>query len=411
MVLPLMTGGWLEQATMDVLRYRVVCKLKEADRHNRLRICYPYYEPLGDVYISVHSKIMIVDDRLLRVGSANLSNRSMGLDTECDLVIEATDEQQRSAISRFRERLLGEHFALESDDLRQALSQKGSLINLIDSCQDKTRSLRVLNCHVSELAEQMLPSSAVVDPERPMQAEQMAEIFLPIEQPRSARKQWWTMLVILLAVFVMAGIWRWTPLSEWLNLQTLTQAAGAVKAHPLTPLLVLGVFSIAGLVAFPVTLLIVATALTFGALWGSIYALTGSVLSALLGYGAGHVLGREKVQKLAGSRINRLSRRLAHHGVLAVITVRIIPVAPFTIINLVAGASHISLKDYFLGTLLGMLPGIIAIAVFSDSLIAAVQKPGAGQFAILALILALIALVIVVMKKFMADKPSDLTDS
>jgi uncharacterized membrane protein YdjX (TVP38/TMEM64 family) len=97
--------------------------------------------------------------------------------------------------------------------------------------------------------------------------------------------------------------------------------------------------------------------------------------------------------------------------VLAVITVRIIPVAPFTIINLVAGASHISLKDYFLGTLLGMLPGIIAIAVFSDSLIAAVQKPGAGQFAILALILALIALVIVVMKKFMADKPSDLTDS
>ncbi|HCD06028.1 MAG TPA: hypothetical protein DEQ60_11970, partial [Methylophaga sp.] len=81
-VCPKMTGGWLEQHTMDVLRSRVSRKLCDADKHDRLRICYPHHEALGEMYISLHSKMMIVDDCFLRIGSANLSNRSMGLDSE-----------------------------------------------------------------------------------------------------------------------------------------------------------------------------------------------------------------------------------------------------------------------------------------------------------------------------------------
>ena len=99
------------------------------------------------------------------------------------------------------------------------------------------------------------------------------------------------------------------------------------------------------------------------------------MLSAILGYFAGEWLGRRSVSKMAGSKLNRLSKRLANHGVMAIITVRIIPVAPFTVINLVAGASHIKLKDFIWGTLLGMLPGILAITVFANSLLRVVQQP------------------------------------
>lgn len=202
-------------------------------------------------------------------------------------------------------------------------------------------------------------------------------------------------------------VWRFTPLSEWLSPDTLAVAAEGIKSHPLTPLLVITVFSLAGLLAFPVTLLIVTTALAFGPMWGAVYSIIGSIVSALLAYALGHKLGRKTVQKLAGSSINRLSRRLAHHGVLAVITVRIIPVAPFTAINLVAGASHIKTKDFILGTLLGMLPGILGLTVFADSLIKTIQQPEPSQIAIFAVIIAVITLVMVGLKNLLNKKQEE----
>jgi phospholipase D1/2 len=407
LVLPLMTGGWLEQVTMDVLRYRVACRLREADIHKRLRICYPHQAALGDTYISVHAKVTIIDDKLLRVGSANLSNRSMGLDSECDMVIEASTDKEKAQISAFRERLLSEHLDMDRETLRQSLSQSGSLIGLIDDCQDRPRTLQPLDCRVADLANQMLPSSAVVDPERPLDPEQMAQMFIPIDQPKSARSHWWKIFGVLLAVIVLTVVWRWTPLSDYLNPETLKVTAQAIESYPLTPLIVVAVFSIAGLLAFPVTLLIVTAALTFGPVWGSLYSLIGSVLSALLGYGVGHYLGRNSVQKLAGSSLNKLSRRLAHHGMLAVVTVRIIPVAPFAVINLVAGASHIKTRDFILGTVLGMLPGILGITVFADSLVRTVQEPDPAQIGLFITIVLVVFSVMLGLKMLLNRKQDE----
>lgn len=404
LVLPLMTGGWLEQATMDVLRFRVACKLKDADKHNRLRLCYPHRDELGDSYISVHAKITVIDDCLMRVGSANLSNRSMGLDSECDLVIEADTDEHKATVSRFRERLLTEHFGMSADELRQNLSQEGSLIRLIDACKENSHTLRELDCKVSDYANQMLPTSAIVDPERPIETEKLTKMFIPIDEPKSAKKQWWKIVAVLVVVLALTAIWRWTPLSEWLNPETLQHAAEGIKAHPLTPLIVIGIFAIAGLIAFPVTLLIITTALTFGPLWGSVYSIVGSLVSGLMGYAVGHYMGRNTIQKLAGSSINKLSRRLAKHGVLAIITVRIIPVAPFTVINLVAGGSHINTRDFTIGTVIGMLPGILGITVFADSLMRTVQNPDPEQIAIFVGVVIVIVGIMVGLKQLINRK-------
>lgn len=407
LVLPLMTGGWLEQATMDVLRYRVACKLKEADKHNRLRLCYPHRDELGDSYISVHAKITVIDDCLMRVGSANLSNRSMGFDSECDLVIEAETDEHKATVSRFRERLLTEHFGMTADELRQNLSQEGSLIRLIDARQENSHTLRELDCSVSDYANQMLPDSAIVDPERPIETEKLTKMFIPVDEPKSAQKQWWKIVAVLIVVLALTAIWRWTPLSEWLNPETLQHAAEGIKSDPLTPLIVIGIFAIAGLIAFPVTLLIITTALTFGPLWGTVYSIIGSLVSGLMGYAVGHYMGRNTIQKLAGSSINKLSRRLAKHGVLAIITVRIIPVAPFTVINLVAGGSHINTRDFTIGTLIGMLPGILGITVFADSLMRTVQNPDPEQIAIFVGVVIVIVGIMVGLKRLINRKEDE----
>src|SRR5213075_1758262 len=107
----LLSHGWLEEMTMHVLRTRLVRRLREADAHGRFHAYYPHVEGLAEkTCVDLHSKVMIVDDEWLRVGSSNISNRSMGVDTECDVVVEARgDETVRAQIRATRDRLVAEH--------------------------------------------------------------------------------------------------------------------------------------------------------------------------------------------------------------------------------------------------------------------------------------------------------------
>ncbi len=106
-VLPREASGWLEEATMGEGRDRAAARLRAADKYGRLRLLCPVTSGQPNIGINVHAKVLITDDHWVRVGSANLSNRSMTLDTECDLVF---DVGGRPEIARaFLARLLGEH--------------------------------------------------------------------------------------------------------------------------------------------------------------------------------------------------------------------------------------------------------------------------------------------------------------
>ena len=77
----------LERGTMDSARHRLIQVLWAADKHRRLGIYWPVTD--GGAAIYVHSKVIVADDRFLRVGSSNLNNRSMGFDTERTVADEA----------------------------------------------------------------------------------------------------------------------------------------------------------------------------------------------------------------------------------------------------------------------------------------------------------------------------------
>src|SRR6185436_7414198 len=105
LVLRLLSHGWLEEHTMHVLRSRLIQRLQRADRYGRFKAYYPHVPGLPDgSCVDVHSKLMIVDDRVLRIGSSNLCNRSMSIDSECDVTMEARGRPQvAAAIRNFRE--------------------------------------------------------------------------------------------------------------------------------------------------------------------------------------------------------------------------------------------------------------------------------------------------------------------
>ncbi|MGD2024261.1 MAG: VTT domain-containing protein [Desulfobacterales bacterium] len=377
MVLPKESSGWLEQSTMDSLRARILKNLFKADRHDRLRTFYPALGK-GENSVYVHSKLMIVDDQLAIIGSANLSNRSMGLDSECCLAIEADGDSRIAAANAIlRSRLLAEHLGASADTVSDAFADKASLIETIDSLSAADRRLENLDYSQSMPidAASIVPDQNLLDPEAPIEFDRMMDRFSREEDGRDRLLQAIKVAGILLVLFALAAAWRWTPLTEWINSENLAVWASEIRGNPISFLVVLGAYVIGGLIMIPITLLVGVTAMVYSPVWGVLYALSGCLLNAWTTYLVGSGLGKQTVRKLAGKRLNRLSRQMAKQGILTVAITRNIPVAPFTIVNMIAGASHIKLKDYLIGTAIGMLPGILAITIFADRLLHTIQNP------------------------------------
>ncbi len=171
---PRHADGWLEQETMDSARALVVDRLRMADRHDRFRIFQPVTAAGEPIY--VHAKILAIDDRLLRVGSSNLNNRSLGFDTECDLAIEAeagaSGSEVRAAITAFRDDLLAEHLAVAPSEVTAAVAARGSLIGAIDGLRrSRGKTLRPLVPDPPNDTERVLAASRMMDPEHPGQGE------------------------------------------------------------------------------------------------------------------------------------------------------------------------------------------------------------------------------------------------
>jgi phospholipase D1/2 len=179
----------------------------------------------------------------------------------------------------------------------------------------------------------------------------------------------------LAALFALVAAWRWTGLREWLDLGEVIRAAAWLRDTDQAWLWAIGAFLAGGVICFPVTLLIFASAFLMRSWPAIVCSLAGCILSAALLYGIGRGLGRKIVMRLAGRRLNRVNRLIAKQGVLAVTAVRMIPVAPYSVVNLVAGAMRVPFRDFVLGTLLGMSPGVVGITFFTGQLEQMIRRP------------------------------------
>ncbi len=161
--------GFIEKLTMGNNRDRLIRRLKRIDRYDRLRVMYAVVpdEKGGEQEIVIHSKLMIVDDAFIRIGSSNLNNRSEGLDTECDLAIEAETEGHRQAITALRHRLMAEHLDAQPEEVRRTESEKRSVLDTIKALNRGPRGLREFAVDIAHGGTSPLPGTGIVDPRRP----------------------------------------------------------------------------------------------------------------------------------------------------------------------------------------------------------------------------------------------------
>ena len=171
--------GWLDDAVMTPARARILEEIRKCDRHCRFRIYCPVTAAGDDIY--VHSKITIVDDWMLRVGSANHNNRSMGLDSECDLLIDADVTANRAAapaIAALRADLLAEHLGVAVDAIEARFAETGSLVRAVESFSGGSgRGLEPI------IPDDPGPVASAVAESQALDPESAGEAFEPIARP------------------------------------------------------------------------------------------------------------------------------------------------------------------------------------------------------------------------------------
>src|SRR5262245_48256650 len=123
-------------------------------------------------------------------------------------------------------------------------------------------------------------------------------------------------VVLLLLLFTLPALWSWTPLNDRINLATIIEWQQSIKDNPAAFYFVVGTYLLGSLFLFPVTVINVATVLTFGPIQGNLYGLFGWLVSAAMGYGIGRRIGHKMVTKFARSWVHRVLEPAHLHGFL-----------------------------------------------------------------------------------------------
>ena len=218
----------------------------------------------------------------------------------------------------------------------------------------------------------------------------------------SRRRKVWLAAMILVVLFGMAAAWKWTPLANQIDMRNVSAWALGLRNNPARPVVILAAYVIGSLLLVPITVLIIATAIVFGPILGSAYALAGCFLGAGVTYAVGYFLGRDFVRQITGPKWKRVENKIGQTGIIAVATLRLLPVAPFTIVNVISGAFQVPIRDYIIGSFLGLAPGILLINLFTHQFVRAIRNPGMGSFLLLGGLVVISALGILWLRRKIA---------
>lgn len=214
---------------------------------------------------------------------------------------------------------------------------------------------------------------------------------------RRARRVLVAAAVVLLAAALV--LWRYTPLAGLADEDRWSQWIEGIRGSPWAPAAVIGIYVVAGLIEFPIMVLIGATAAVFEPLPASLLAFAGALSSATVFYAVGAQLAGRTMRAALGRQLERVSQALERRGIVAIVVIRSIPVAPFTVVNLAAGSLGVRFRDYFLGTALGLAPGILVMTAFGEQLREMWEAPTAVNIAqLLGVILVWITVIVVLQR-------------
>ena len=390
------TGGWLEEGTLGVLRSRLLEKLVNADKHKHFGAYHPHVEDSSgnESQVYVHAKAMICDDRAVMVGSANLSNRSMKVDSEIMLTL-GLDEAATAAPELLR-RLLSIHLGTSEETVDQSLESTNSINETIRKLrEDSLHQLRDLKIDYPSAIQRKLAETQLLDPDEPIDLGYRLRKSISSDKKKEVPRYWVRYAKIGAAVLVVFLIGlglkeAWGGIVDKESVETFFKSLNqSIWTLPL----LFAIFFLAGLAAISINLLLVSATLVIGP-WAAFgCGFLGSLLSAVAAFHIGIFAGQPILKKFFADKMEKLSRKIQDRGVISVALLRLVPVAPFVVVNLVAGVSQMKLRTFVAGSCIGMIPGMLGVVFVTYQAKSAYTDPTWQTWVFLALgIAALIGL-------------------
>lgn len=204
---------------------------------------------------------------------------------------------------------------------------------------------------------------------------------IPSERREQPPGTWWRLGAF--AVLIVAAV----VVAVTVDLPSAHQVRARIDSYgALGPLVFVGSYAVITLAPVPKNVLSAAAGLMFGLVGGVLLVWVAAMLGALMAFGLGRVLGRDAVERLTSTRVQRVDELIGRRGLLAVLAVRLVPVVPFTAINYSAGLTAIRVWPYAVGTALGIVPGTVAYVALG----AYGSTPGSWPFLLAAAVLVLL---------------------
>lgn len=383
-VTPRSPHGWLEAQTMGAAQDAFMERVSRDEFSQRVRFLYPWVGGEEKQPVMVHAKLMIVDDRLIRVGSSNMNRRSMGVDSECDLAIEGTSARERGTIRSLLSRRLGEHLGIPERAVADALSVSGSILGVADRLGGQDRGLARVDRagQRSALTDVM---NLAADPERPLRPEEfLGDLFGARMKPRHST-QLLRLAIVVIVLLLLVFTWNFTPLARWADPETLAQTLSAARDEWwIYPAMIAG-YLVLGLLLFPLMGLVAVTGLVLGPWKGFLVAMAGALVSGWVGLRLGAWTGGHLFERMSRRAYRVVSKALENHGLLTVAALRMVPIAPYTVVNIAMGATGLRSGPFLGGTFVGLLPGILVLTMLGDRLREAWRNPEPANLALFVL--------------------------
>ena len=192
---------------------------------------------------------------------------------------------------------------------------------------------------------------------------------------KKRRPAWGKLAAGALLLVALALAWKFTPLAELLTRDNAMEWARAARENRWAPIAVVLAYTPAAMLMFPRPFLTLLTIVAFGRWLGFSYSAAGIMVAAMATYFAGRMMRKRTVLRFAGEGFEDAAEVLREHGVAAVFASNQIPVPPFFLQGIIAGAIRIPAWQYALGSALGMLPGLVAAFFFAGELRAWLEDP------------------------------------
>lgn len=352
---------------------------------------------------------MVIDDRLMRIGSANLNNRSMGLDTELDVFVQVDpdDEDAMDAIRSYRRRSLSYLLDTEIDRISQAEQENGSLVAAIESLRGGEHTLHLFEHSAPDFVQNFPLDFELADPDHPLDDVDTQRVLQAIAKHTRLRDHLRraanvvTGLVrrsagafgLIAAVGLVLSAWFLTPLRVIADQEQMTQLFTGLRDSPAGFIGVIAGFILLGSIGLPITVLVAATGAILQDWIALPVAMAGVMGASIAGYLLGRLPPKRLEERISHSRLDGVVRRLRGRGLISVAVIRNLPVAPYLVVNMALGLAGVGWRDYLVGTLIGMLPGVALLCLLGTTLGALLADPSPIRIVmLLGILVAMLAL-------------------